>query len=61
MYVNILIYDLYVHVIRNCSVKLTISGRVGIAVDGSWYEPGSFSPQDIEATERMRVFKVRCC
>lgn len=35
-----------------------IVGRIGIAVDGRWYETGSFSPNDVEATERMRAFKV---
>lgn len=31
---------------------------MGIAIDGRWYEPGSFSSDDIEATERVRAFKV---
>ncbi|KAJ8932965.1 hypothetical protein NQ318_004476 [Aromia moschata] len=33
-------------------------GKVGIVIEGNWYEAGSFAVEDIEAAERMREFKI---
>ncbi|XP_057658553.1 myrosinase 1-like [Diorhabda carinulata] len=33
-------------------------GKVGIAINSTWYEPGSFSPEDIAAAETAREFKI---
>ncbi|KAG5866524.1 hypothetical protein JTB14_028394 [Gonioctena quinquepunctata] len=47
-------YHLYNEVYRK-----TQKGKVGIAIDGSWYEPGSSSEADNDAVERTREFMVR--
>jgi beta-glucosidase/6-phospho-beta-glucosidase/beta-galactosidase len=35
-----------------------LSGEVGITLDSGWTEPKTQKPEDIEAAERARQFKV---
>ncbi|XP_074042783.1 myrosinase 1-like isoform X2 [Leptinotarsa decemlineata] len=57
IYVTILshakVYRLYEKMFRKIQ-----KGKIGIVVDARWYEPGSTSDEDIQATERAREFAI---
>ncbi|KAJ8917370.1 hypothetical protein NQ315_002394 [Exocentrus adspersus] len=38
--------------------RMLQKGKVGVTLEGNWYEPGSFAVEDIEAAERAREFKL---
>ncbi|XP_074042784.1 myrosinase 1-like isoform X3 [Leptinotarsa decemlineata] len=43
---------------NNLIDELLKNGKIGIVVDARWYEPGSTSDEDIQATERAREFAI---
>ncbi|CAH1103793.1 unnamed protein product [Psylliodes chrysocephalus] len=47
------VYHLY-----DAEFRIMQKGKIGIAVNATWFEPGSFSPEDIAAAERAREFKI---
>ncbi|CAH1184933.1 unnamed protein product [Phyllotreta striolata] len=47
-----------VYLLYDEEFRTSQNGKIGIGVNASWYEAGSFAPEDIIAAERAREFKI---